>query len=453
MAKSYWTNPSVLALAQKDDPITVITDKARDVIFSFIEAGASGPPFDVSALTRFLDVGLIPTVEVRDAKTIYVGGKPQIQFNPNRPKSRLRYSICHELTHTFFPDWKEEVRYRAAQDELSGDAWQLEMLCNIGASELLMPIGSFPELQEQRVSIDRLLELRSLYEVSVEALLLRFIKLTQTQFAIFSASRVTAESQRYKIDYGLSSPTFDYQIQYGMLLPADSVVADCTAIGFTSKGQEKWHQGRDPLKVECVGIAPYPSRSYPRVMGVLSPPKQVVGQRNRATIVRGDATNPRGTGGRILAFIVNDKTPRWGAGFGLAVRKKWEEVQQDFISWTESHRQQFVLGNIHLSQISAGLKAATLIAQHGYGDSAKPRLRYGALSECLEKLAIAANEAEASVHMPMIGSGYAGGNWPIILEMIEQSLCKRGIDVTVYEWSRSQPKRQPQGLFDFTQAT
>src|SRR2546425_34316 len=120
MAKeSYWTNPSVLSLARDDDPIAVITQKARDVILSFIESGGSGPPFDVSALAHFLDVSLVPSVEVRDAKTVYVAGKPQIQFNPNRPKSRIRYSICHELIHTLFADWKEEIRYRAAHDELS----------------------------------------------------------------------------------------------------------------------------------------------------------------------------------------------------------------------------------------------------------------------------------------------------------------------------------------------
>jgi hypothetical protein len=75
----------VLSLARGDDPVAVITQKARGVILSFIEAGGSSPPFDATALANFLDVNFVSSVEVRNAKTVYVGGKPQILFNPNRP--------------------------------------------------------------------------------------------------------------------------------------------------------------------------------------------------------------------------------------------------------------------------------------------------------------------------------------------------------------------------------
>src|SRR5207245_1567973 len=37
-------------------------------------------------------------------------GRIQIEFNPNKPKGRLRYSIAHELAHTLFPDRAEAVR-------------------------------------------------------------------------------------------------------------------------------------------------------------------------------------------------------------------------------------------------------------------------------------------------------------------------------------------------------
>jgi hypothetical protein len=335
---------------------------------------------------------------------------------------------------------------------MRGDGWQLEMLCNIGASELLMPIGSFPELQEQQVSIDKLLELRSSYEVSVEALLLRFIKLTQSQSAIFSASRIP-NSERYRIDYSVPSSSFPSRLPNGTVLPNDSVIGECTAIGFTSKGQERWHQGLDSLKVECVGIPPYPDQTYPRVMGIIRPSKQMIKQSSRPVILRGDATSPRGAGNRILAFIVNDKTPRWGAGFALFVRRKWDAVQDEFVNWAEEHPRDFALGNIHLNNIAPTLTAALLISQHGYGDSPRPRIRYGALSQCLEKLATVAQKQGASVHMPRIGSGHARGHWPIIIEMIEDSLSKRGIEVTIYDLPHAQPKEDPQSLFDFSNAS
>jgi hypothetical protein len=448
--REYWTNSSVLALAGSKDPVEVVTQKARNTILSFMEAVGAEPPIDPFALAKYLRINTIPSQEVRDARTVYLSGRFQIEFNPNRPRSRVRYSISHEIAHTIFPDCKEQIRHRAIHEEMRGDEWQLEMLCNIGAAELLMPIGSFPELHN--LSIDNLLGLREKYEVSIEALLLRFIKLTQTQCAIFSASRITPDKDLYKIDYAMPSLSLSKVIPNGMALPHDSVVSECTAIGFTAKAHEVWHVGLGNLRVECVGLPPYPNQTYPRVMGIVKPTKHLP-ENPRLNIIKGDATKPRGTDRRILAFVVNDKTPRWGAGFALAMRKQWPSVQEDFINWAETHRQEFKLGNIHLSPIGSQLTAAQLICQHGYGDSAKPRLRYNSLAQCLEKLADVAIEQGASVHMPRIGSGQARGHWPMVLEMIEEYLIRRNIEVTIYELPHQKPHEEPQLFLEFANST
>jgi hypothetical protein len=448
--REYWTNSSVLALAENKNPVDVITQKARTTILNFMEAAGEEPPIDPIALAKYLKINAIPSQEVHDARTVYLGGRFQVEFNPNRPRSRVRYSISHEIAHTLFPDCKEQIRYRATHEEMKGDEWQLEMLCNIGAAEFLMPIGSFPELHN--LSIDTLLNLREKYEVSIEALLLRFIKLTQNQCAIFSASRLTPDKGLYKIDYAIPSLALSQEIPNGMALPSDSVVSECTAIGFTAKAHELWHTELGNLRVECVGIPPYPNQTYPRVMGIVRPTK-LIPEHSRLNTIKGDATKPRGEGKRILAFIVNNRTPRWGAGFALAMRKQWPSVQEDFINWTESHRQEFKLGNIHLSLIGSQLTAAQLICQHGYGDSPKPRIRYNALAQCLEKLANVAIEQGASIHMPRIGSGQARGHWPIVLEMIEEYLIRRNIGVTIYELPRQKPHEEPQLFLAFANNT
>src|SRR5947209_6520782 len=168
-----WTNSSVLALAGTYDPVDVITQKTRSVILDFIETGQSVPPLDPFALADYLKIAVVPREDIRDARTVPAGGgRFVIEFNPNRPRGRVRYSISHEITHTLFPDCRELIRNRATHEEMKADEWQLEMLCNIGASELLMPVGSFPSLQEQTLSIDHLMELRKEYDVSTEALLL-----------------------------------------------------------------------------------------------------------------------------------------------------------------------------------------------------------------------------------------------------------------------------------------
>jgi hypothetical protein len=445
--QNYWTNSSVIALAGNKNPLDVITQKARAIILSFMESGGVGPPFDPFALADYLKVSVTPREDVRDAQTVYRDGKFHIEFNPNRPKGRVRYSVSHEIAHTFFPDCKQQIRHRATHIEMRDDEWQLEMLCNVGAAELLMPIGSSPELQEENPTIDNILEIRARYEVSIEAVLLRFIKLTQNPCAIFSASRIAPEKEIYKIDYSIPSRTFPKKVPSGTILPSNSIVGECTAIGFTAKTtrvQELWHQSLDALRVECVGIPPYPNQTFPRVMGIIQPVKQISTSIKRPVIVKGDATNPRGAGNKILAFVVNDKTPRWGAGFALEIRKKWPFVQDDFIRWATINHEDFTLGNVHSFSIDYNLTVAELICQHGYGDSNKPRIRYSSLKECLDKVSEIALEKEASVHLPRIGSGQARGYWPTILEMIEESLCQHGVDVTIYELPNEKLREEPQ---------
>ena len=73
-----------------------------------------------------------------------------------------------------------------------------------------------------------------------------------------------------------------------------------------------------------------------------------------------------------------------------------------------------------------------MIAQKGYGPSANPRIRYAALRHCLGVVAEEAENRGAAVHMPRIGAGEAGGDWAIVRELIDDTLVRAGIDVTVY---------------------
>ena len=42
-------------------------------------------------------------------------------------------------------------------------------------------------------------------------------------------------------------------------------------------------------------------------------------------------------------------------------------------------------------------------------------------------------ELEASVHMPRIGCGLAGGNWDQIEPLLEEHLAMAGFDVRMYD--------------------
>jgi hypothetical protein len=152
----------------------------------------------------------------------------------------------------------------------------------------------------------------------------------------------------------------------------------------------------------------------------------------RITYVFGDATSPQLTGSDVLVHVVNDRAVIWGAGFGKAVRYHWPEAQAHFKRWVKLEPNRLRLGEIHLCPISPTFSIVQLIAQHGYGRSPLPRIRYDSLRQCLLKLVEFPNLENSVLHMPRIGCGEAGGDWQKIHPLINEILCGRGIRVVVY---------------------
>jgi hypothetical protein len=428
-ATKFWTNPSVLALAGDRDPVGVVTDCARDLVFSAVEQGWHGPPYDPFQLAELMQIHLVPREDLYDARLVAGAERPQIEFNPTRPRGRVRFSVAHELAHTFFPDYQDVIRYRGRPAADSADDWQLELLCNVAAAELLMPVGSFTALEDEPLRIERLMELRKEFDVSTEALLLRVAKLTEQASGVFAASRVdgNAFDSPFRIDYVAASRNWIPPVDRGMRVPGDSVLGECTAVGYTAKASESW--GGSELRIECAGIAPYPGQKAPRVVGLLLPESDAPMERG-LTEVLGDALSPRGDGPHLVVHLVNDKTANWGGAFARALKKRWPVAQEAFTEWAT--KANLTLGRVHVIDVSEDTAVATMIAQKGYGPAVTQRIRYAALREALAEVAASAEARGARVHMPRVGAGQAGGEWPIIRELIDEMLVRRGVDVTVY---------------------
>lgn len=422
-----WTNPSVIALAGKGDPISVVLEKARGQVFRAMEHGWTGPPFDPLQLADMLKIPVVPLEEVEDARLVHRRGRPRIEFNPNKSPERVRFSIAHELAHLIFPDAAERVRYRSHSDKARADDWQIELLCNLAAAELLMPSGSFPELADDPdLDINHLMQLRSEFMVSAESALLRLVRLTPRPAAIFAAARADSSPQ-YRIDYVIGSRAWAPDSEERALSEAPAL-KECTAVGYTAK--EDTHLSSTAVRLECVGVPPYPRTRYPRVAGIVRPLADVP-PAPRITYLHGDAAEPRGEGPRIIAHVVNDATANWGgSGFAPHLRRIYPQVQDSFSTWANQH---LSLGAVHLFDVADDLFIATMVAQHRYGKRAAAiPLSYRSLERCLMDLSTHAEQLGASVHMPMVGAGQAKGDWTVIEEMIERQLSSRSVPVTVY---------------------
>ncbi len=148
----------------------------------------------------------------------------------------------------------------------------------------------------------------------------------------------------------------------------------------------------------------------------------------------GDATQPQGSGPKIISHICND-VGGWGRGFVVAVSNCWKEPEFDYRRWAEGKwNTPFELGKVRFVKVEKDLWVVNMIAQHGVrSEKGVPPIRYEALEKCLKQVAEFAYANEASVHMPRIGAGLAGGNWETISEVIDRALIVKDVAVTVYD--------------------
>lgn len=144
--------------------------------------------------------------------------------------------------------------------------------------------------------------------------------------------------------------------------------------------------------------------------------------------VKGDATAPVGPGTKIICHICND-AGRWGAGFVLALSKKWKDPER---MYRETNVQDLRLGAVQLVEVEPGIVVANMIAQHDTqnGPDGQPPIRYGAVRACLAAVNDVAYKTNATLHMPRIGAGLAGGRWEDIEQIIQDV---QSVDVWVYD--------------------
>ena len=149
---------------------------------------------------------------------------------------------------------------------------------------------------------------------------------------------------------------------------------------------------------------------------------------------KGDATNPVGTGKKIIVHVCND-IGGWGKGFVVAISRKWKEPEKQYREW-HRHSDGFELGAVQFVQVEPDLWIANLIGQHKItsGSDGTIPLRYEAVEKGLSRVAEKARDLQASVHMPRIGCGLAGGKWEFIEPLITKTLSDSGIQTTVYDF-------------------
>lgn len=277
-----WRHPSVVALIEdhgnRTDPSVIIRERARALVARARLLGWQGPPFDPRILASLLGIEVHPDqlAPGHDACIFPRGQQLQIVFDATRPATRQNFSISHEISHTLFPDGYELIRNRYQYRATFDPDRELELLCDMGAAEILLPEDEFrADVERQGFGLHAVTSLRGRYQASREATIRRMLRLDQgSSAAIFleyrlKPSEVVDQRQlrlihqaaqprpKLRIAYTAVSENFQIFLPQHKSVPAESCAYRALLSGDVERAREQWDIPNLPMcLVEAMAMPP-----------------------------------------------------------------------------------------------------------------------------------------------------------------------------------------------------
>jgi hypothetical protein len=157
-----------------------MSDAIAVVAESLLE-GVAFPPTDLDALANKLGIASIKK------ETMPISGELrrtnlgfEVVYSADLPLSRRRFTIAHEAAHAYF---EKDGKHR--------NTHELERLCDMLATEFLMPRSSMQAYKSSDLSPARILELSRKFSVSLRTAAIRCYELFNTTIFEVADERIT----------------------------------------------------------------------------------------------------------------------------------------------------------------------------------------------------------------------------------------------------------------------
>jgi len=125
-----------------------------------------------------------------------------------------------------------------------------------------------------------------------------------------------------------------------------------------------------------------------------------------------------------------------GAGLAKQIREKYPNVFKEYKDMCAQHREQ-LLGLVQCVEVEQGKTICNLFGQNGYGRD-RQYTEYEKLEGCFKYIAYRAYWSKETVAIPYgIGCGLAGGNWDIVVDMINKYFNIEGIVCKIYKFDKA----------------
>jgi Zn-dependent peptidase ImmA (M78 family) len=167
------------------------------------DADVTSAPVNPEILASLRGIGKIEEIDMNEAGMLIPITKTDfiIKLRSTDNRNRKRFSCCHEIVHTFMPDF--ELKPQKRIDYETGNFNQkdnIEYLCDLGASELLMPSFLFKaEFNKYDFSINSLLKLSETFQTSLEATAIKMTNQNSNKYAMIIWENKHKPAESHKI--------------------------------------------------------------------------------------------------------------------------------------------------------------------------------------------------------------------------------------------------------------
>jgi O-acetyl-ADP-ribose deacetylase (regulator of RNase III) len=137
----------------------------------------------------------------------------------------------------------------------------------------------------------------------------------------------------------------------------------------------------------------------------------------------------------MIAHVVNDRG-LWGAGFVVAISKKWEQPEQYYRSYCSrmfSSKQQIEDGTVQFVSVEPNVTICNMFAMNGVASMTNPKpLNLNSLFKCLKNLRLKCEQDKYElIQMPKIGAGLARGDWDTIEKLIKSAFFNSNLTIKI----------------------
>lgn len=151
------------------------------------------------------------------------------------------------------------------------------------------------------------------------------------------------------------------------------------------------------------------------------------------SVESGDALVTDPTKKTIIAHVVNNRG-LWGAGFVLAISKKWKEPARMYKNLCKKIDADILAaGTAQFIDVENNITVCNMFAMKGVAGPDNPQpLSYNSLMTCLRALRLKAErDGYEVIQMPKIGAGLARGNWKTIKKLINLVFRKSAVKIII----------------------